>query len=347
MILLFFDSGLKNNRDKVKQMATKVMQQPVQPKQKLWFDAKNPPKTPIYIGQRIPIYVVPDDEFDIEERLVNPSWERTKWVFRVVGIRRVRDGEEETEVVDVEWPNGHVDKDIPISNMYGHFTRIPKYLVPRFTEEYNSDDDDDDVEIIDLSKAKTNQEKLEQLLKMLQILSEQRESIRQEEGCIDENTPTITVEETTEAATVLGKNEADSDDLVVIKEDNSILDPERLQKLLPALSPTAIEALRAATLKQHEGSPETKSNRAVVKEESEAKPNKLPAQKKKPKPKKAVQTKPPKIITKANIAEWFKQPSKGGLKIGELRKKAREMGIESPHLFKKSELKKELFKLAK
>ena len=352
-------------------MASKVvMQQPVQtrPKQKLWFDPKNPPKTPIYVGQRIPIYVVPDDEFDIEERLVNPSWKMTNWVFRIVGIRCVLDENNvETEVVDVKWPNGHIDKDIPISNMYGHFTRIPKYLVPRFTEEYHTDEDDDDIEIIDLSKATTNQEKLEQLLKMLQFLSEQRERLQQEGSFVDEHTPTVTVEETTDAPTVLNgiKCARERDDLVVIKEEG-IEDkkdaPERSARLFPALSPETIAALRAAALKkdleeqaeaeaqqQDQEQDQDHDQEQDQAQDQEKDQSQEPVQKQE-EPKKAKKTPsvPKKAgVTKANIAKWFRQPAKGGWKITELRKKALQLGIEKPQAFKKPELKREMLKLAR
>jgi hypothetical protein len=182
-------------------------------KKKLWFDPKNPPKTPVFVGQRIPIYIVPDDTKE-DDRLVEPTWRKTDWVFRVVGIRKIirqdDDGNNiEDEVVDVEWPNKHIDRNIPIQTMYGHFARLCESWVPQFTEEYVSEEEE---EIIDLSKAHTNQEKLEQLLKLLQFLSEQREHLRQSEE--EEVESVVTIEETTDAPTIVEKTVpvVDSDD---------------------------------------------------------------------------------------------------------------------------------------
>ncbi len=354
-------------------MSTKaVMEEPkrTRPKQKLWFDPKNPPKTPVYVGQRIPIYIVPDDTEE-DDRLVEPSWVKTDFVFRVVGIRRVEvedeDGDKtEGDVVDVEWPNKHIDTDIPISNMYGHFARIPKSLVPHFTEEYNSEDEDEDVEIIDLSKAKTNQEKLEQLLKMLQFLSEQRERIRQEGGFDDLDAPTVTVEETVEDPTVLDADmDVDSDNIIIredtIEDTGSILDPDRLQKLLPDLSPAAIQALRAAA--QKSDSPEEpeepdkpqppakvakKTSRKTAKKTSR-KPAKRANAKRSAAKKKASAAKNASStgkVTKPMITKWFQQPAKGGLRIADLRNKAREMGILVPQTLKRPELQRAMQKIA-
>jgi hypothetical protein len=358
-------------------MSTKaVMEEPkrTRPKQKLWFDPKNPPKTPVYVGQRIPIYIVPDDTEE-DDRLVEPSWVKTDFVFRVVGIRRVEveddDGcKTEGDVVDVEWPNKHIDTDIPISNMYGHFARIPKSLVSHFTEEYNSDDED--VEIIDLSKAKTNQEKLEQLLKMLQFLSEQRERIRQEGGFDDLDASTVTVEETVEDITVLDEDmDADSGNIIIkedtIEDTGSILDPVRLQKLLPDLSPAAIQALRAAAQKSDlpteptepeepdKPQPRTKTAKKTSKKAKKARAKRSAAkkaastEKKTSIAKKAASTEKKTAstekVTKEMITKWFQQPAKGGLRITELRNKAREMGIQVPQSLKRPELQKEMQKV--
>ncbi len=108
-------------------------------KQKLWFDPKNPPETPIYVGQRIPIFIVPDDTEE-DDLLFEDSWVKTDWDFRIVGMRLVAtiddDGNNtESSVVDVEWPNKHIDTNIPISNMYGQFSRICESQVHHYTNQ--------------------------------------------------------------------------------------------------------------------------------------------------------------------------------------------------------------------
>ena len=294
------------------------------PKQKLWFDPKNPPKTPLYVGQRIPIYIVPDDTEE-DDRLVEDTWVKTDWVFRIVGIRRVEIEDEngkkyEDDVVDVEWPNGHIDTDIPITNMYGHFARIPKSLVPHFTEEYHSEDEDD---IIDLSEAQTNQEKLMQLLKILEFLSEQREKLKK-----DDDEPSVVVEETTDEPTILDEKSSVND--VIVKEhtadeeskqeepfsNDNVLDPEQLQKLLPDLSPLTIAALCAAANKTRspeepssdskaEVSPSPSDGKSEVSPppaKSEPKPKASTKAKSEPKPKASAKAKSepkPKASTKA------------------------------------------------
>ena len=46
------------------------------------------------------------------------------------------------------------------------------------------------------------------------------------------------------------------------------------------------------------------------------------------------------------IAKWFRPPSKGGLRIAELRDNARKAGIENPQKLKKEELQEAMTKLA-
>jgi len=207
-------------------------------------------KAVIYIGQEIPIYIVPDDTETSDQD--KSSWVKTHWVFRVVGIHRTLSENEDGEVtvndvVDIEWPNKHIDSNIPINNMCSDFARIPRSLVPHFTERNDID-----------PKAKSNIEKLEQLLKMLQFLSEHAQT------------------------------QVDSDE-------------EEPKQQITEL----------------EEEPEHTYTQQITK----------------------VEEQPEQTYTEEQITQWCQPPSKGGLRIMELRDKAREMGV-NPQKLKKPELQK-------
>ena len=279
------------------------------------------PETQIVIGQKIPIYIVPDD-IDEDERFVDEDWKRTDWVFVIVDIRDIEMIDEEgniskERVVDVKWPNGHIDKDIPIQNMYGHFARIPRSLIAHYTEEYHSSDEeseeDDNI---------TYQEKLTQVLAVLQFFAEQGEKLAQK--ATEDDTPTITVEETTEEIATLGKDTEPQQ--VTISEADSLE--------FPNLKPETITALREAAVKEDEKKLQAKATKKAKYTRDTQAPDELD---------KPIFRK--NLPTKDLLLEWFKQPSKGGLNVNQLRREAGKMGVRNPKKLRKPELKNEMFKL--
>lgn len=198
--------------------------------QKLPFDPRSPPKTELYTGQIIPVYIVPDDT-PTDVRLKQPGWVKADWTFEIVDIR--------DDVLDIKWPNGHIDTDIPTPAMYGEFSMVRKSNEHIYIEEYVDTDAEEE------AKAK-------EMIKMLIDLA-------RENGII----PSIDVTETDENPT-----------------------------------PQIVER----------GKPLVKYNADSY--------------------------------TAADIEEWFKQPAKGGLRITEIRKKARLMELGNIDGIKKDDLKK-------
>jgi len=185
-------------------------------KQKLWFDPKFPPVTPVYVGQKKPIYLVPEDTED-DDRLVEEDWEKTEWYFKIICIRQIKDSEgDDKTVVDVEWPNGYIDKDVPISSMYGHFVKLKRSELARFTEEYNSDDEYIE---IDLSKDQTDEEKLQQLLKLLKYMSDNHDYLVEQSKKEEQERSVEVIEVTSVPPTLVEKVESDDEDNIKVETD--------------------------------------------------------------------------------------------------------------------------------
>ncbi len=90
------------------------------------------PNMPLLVGYKIPIYLVDDND---ERTSINSDWEKTEWYFLIVSIDKKRN------TANIEWPNGHIDKDVPMSILNGGVSKVPRSEISRSTEEYNSDDD--------------------------------------------------------------------------------------------------------------------------------------------------------------------------------------------------------------
>lgn len=203
--------------------------------QNLPFDPRDPPKREVYVGQKVPVFIVPDDTPN-DVRLEQPGWKKADWHFEIVDIRQ---GTESGDVLDVKWPNDHIDKNIPVAQFYGVFSMVRESNEHLYTEEYVDHNPETD--------AKTQE--------IMNLLID----IARKNGIL----PSVDISETDEKPT-----------------------------------PQIIER----------GHPQIQYNASSY--------------------------------TLDDIDNWFRQPAKGGLRITEIRKKARLMDLGNIDGIKKDDLKK-------
>ena len=137
------------------------------------MNKQNIPQTPVYVGQYIPIYVVPDNTGE-NETTVRQNWKKTNWSFRIIAIR-LEENERDQLFVDIRWPNDYIDTNIPIENVFGNYARIPESLIGTFTQKTSkitskkgSLKEQYETEIT----SNTDKKKLSKLLNMLSDLSD-------------------------------------------------------------------------------------------------------------------------------------------------------------------------------
>ncbi len=340
------------------------------------FDPKNPPRARIYVGLKIPIYLVDDDD---EERIVNDKWDKTNWYFKVVALRRIRKEENgkmvEDDIADIEWPNEHVDTNVPINYLYGGVSKVPRSTISRFTEEYNSDDDDEDM--LNFNEPQTNQEKITKLFEILQNIREgmKRENLITVEETTEEQSSPPVVNESKKSVSVkellVKKTVGAKEPKKPAEATKTKIEPKKPVEIAKKVQPAEatkkkVQPAEATKKKVQPQKPvEATKKRVQPKKPVEATKKKVQpkkpveATKKKVQPKKPVEATKKKEeqvrkkkatgtkFTEKDIRIWFRPPLKGGKTITELRDKARQMDIENPQRLIKPALKKDMLEQCK